>query len=266
MTASTTGPTGPTEPTGPGWPVRLATHAWNPHGSAGQALLLHGLGSDGGTMWRLASHLADRGYLVVAPDLRSHGRSPTAVDHRVATLTEDVAHLGAAWDLVVGHSLGGAIAAHLLARDDVEVASALLIDPVLELPDGVREDLRRELIADLHAADPAVIAAANPRWDRTDVERKVAAAALCPPSVVDRVLDHNRRWDLTALRGRWRARVHLLGADPAIGALLTERAAANLVDGGRITSATAVGAGHSVHRDDPATVLAAIDALLEPHP
>jgi len=207
----------PPATTGPVWPVRLNTHLWNPGGPAGRALLLHGLGSDGTTMWRLASHLADRGYLVAAPDLRSHGGSPSAADHRLGALTEDVAILGAAWDLVVGHSLGGAVAASLLARDDVEVSAALLVDPVLELADGSREPL-----------------------------------------------DHNPSWDLSLLRTAWRSRVHLLAADPARGALLGSATLDHLVDGVRTTGETVAGAGHSVHRDDPAAVLAAIDALLEP--
>jgi pimeloyl-ACP methyl ester carboxylesterase len=245
------------------WPVRLSTHVWNPSGRVGQALLLHGLGSDGATMWRLASHLADRGFLVAAPDLRSHGGSPTAEDHRVVALTEDVASLGAGWDLVVGHSLGGAVAAQLLAREDVEVGAAVLLDPVLVLDPVERERLRTELRRDVGILDPVQVAARNPRWDAADVERKVMAASRCSADVVDRVLDHNPSWDLAALRRAWRARVHLLAADPQVGALLSSATLATLVDGGRITGATLAGAGHALHRDDPIAVLAAIDAFLE---
>jgi pimeloyl-ACP methyl ester carboxylesterase len=253
-------------PSGPVWPVRLATHVWNPNGAAGQALLLHGLGSDGTTMWRLAAHLADRGYMVAAPDLRGHGRSPAADDHRLVTLAEDVAVLGAGWDLVVAHSLGGAVAAHLLARDDVAVSAALLIDPVLVLDPAAREPLRAAQRADVGRQEASDVAIGNPRWDATDVERKVLAASSCTPDVVDRVIDHNPDWDLIHLRGAWRARVDLLAADPALGALLDADTVAVLVDGVRTTGRTVAGAGHSVHRDEPAAVLAAIDALLEPTP
>lgn len=253
-------------PSGPVWPVRLATHVWNPNGVAGQALLLHGLGSDGTTMWRLASHLADRGYMVAAPDLRGHGRSPAADDHRLVTLAEDVVVLGAAWDLVVAHSLGGAVAAHLLARDDVEVSAALLIDPVLVLEPASREPLRAAQRADVGRQEVPDVAARNPRWDAADVERKVLAAGSCTPDVVDRVIDHNPDWDVTGLHGAWRARVHLLAADPHLGGLLAADTVATLVDGARTTGRTVADAGHSVHRDDPAAVLAAIDALLEPTP
>jgi pimeloyl-ACP methyl ester carboxylesterase len=247
-----------------GWPVRLSTHLWNPNGSAGRALLLHGLGSDGATWWRVASHLADRGYLVAAPDLRSHGTSPVADDHRLATLTEDVTLLGSGWDLVVGHSLGGAIAAHLLARDDVEVGRAVLLDPVLTLPDDdARDEVRATQRANVGRLEAAGIAADNPRWDAADVERKVVAAASVTPDVVDRVLDHNLGWDLVPLARLWRGRVHLVAADPSLGALLAPAEVAALSGGTQVTCETVVGAGHSVHRDDPAAVLAALDRLLE---
>lgn len=257
---------GATPPTGPVWPVRLSTDVWNPGGAAGQALLLHGLGSDGSTLWRIASHLADRGFLVAAPDLRGHGASPDAADHRIVTLAEDVAILGAGWDLVVGHSLGGAVAAELLARDDLPVARALLIDPVLEVDPLHREPLRAAQRADVGPLDPSAVAAANPRWDATDVARKVQAAAACAPDVVDRVVDHNQQWDVTGLRARWGARVHLLAADPAHGALLATPTLEALTDGQQVTGARVAGAGHAIHRDDPAAVLAALDRLLDEAP
>lgn len=246
-----------------GWPVRLSTHLWNPNGAAGRALLLHGLGSDGATWWRVASHLADRGYLVAAPDLRSHGTSPTADDHRLDTLAEDVALLGSGWDLVVGHSLGGSIAACLLARDDLEVGRAVLLDPVLRLPDEAREEGRTAQRANVGRLEAAAIAADQPRWDAADVERKVLAAAAVAPDVVDRVIDHNPGWDLVPLARLWRVRVHLVAADPTLGALLSPAELAALSGGTQVTSETIAGAGHSVHRDDPSAVLAAIDRLLE---
>ncbi|MEX1179047.1 MAG: alpha/beta fold hydrolase [Nitriliruptor sp.] len=253
----------PTVPTGASWPVRLSTHLWNPGGADGQVLLLHGLGSDGATWWRVASHLADRGYLVAAPDLRSHGGSPAAVDHRLATLAHDVAGVGRAWDLVVGHSLGGAVAAELLTRSDVEVGAALLIDPVLVLAEADRERVRLAQRADVGDLDRTAVAAAHPRWASADVDRKILAAARCAPATVDAVIAHNPAWDLTARAASWRTRVHLLAADPAAGALLAPETAARLTDGVQVTGTSVAGAGHSVHRDDPAAVLAAIDELLE---
>jgi pimeloyl-ACP methyl ester carboxylesterase len=243
-------------------PVRLQSHVWNPSG-AGRALLLHGLMSDGATWWRLAAELADAGWMVVAPDLRGHGRSPAGGRHDLATLAGDVAALGAEWDLVVGHSLGGAVAAWLLA-DHHPIGGAVLIDPVLRLEGAMREELRRRLRADAGGVDPAELARRHPEWDERDVWRKVLATRLTGPDVVDAVLDDNDPWDLTPLGERWLARVHLLAADPAKGATLRMELAERLAEEGPATTYEVVtGCGHSIHRERPEVVDGAVRRVLE---
>jgi pimeloyl-ACP methyl ester carboxylesterase len=255
-------------PTGSSWPIRLSTHVLHPNGTAGRALLLHGLGSDGLTWWRLGSQLADRGFLVLAPDLRSHGHSPTAHDHRIATLAGDVALLGGGWDLVVGHSLGGAVAAELLARPDLDITAAVLVDPALLLHPDDREQVRQHQRSDVGPLGGAQdLAARYPRWHPYDVERKLLAAAVVAPSVVDLVVDHNDPWDVTATADRWTSRVHLLAADPQrdelLGrALLDERLLASLTARGGVSGEVVVGAGHSIHRDDPDAVWRAVAEVL----
>jgi pimeloyl-ACP methyl ester carboxylesterase len=239
-------------------PVRLQTHVWNPLGQR-RALLLHGLTSDGACWWRLASELADAGWMVLAPDLRGHGRSPAAAAYDLPTLADDVELLGEDWHLVVGHSLGGAITAHLLARRDA-IEAAVLIDPVLQLG----SDVRAELHAGLRAEAGAVVSAArvraeNPTWDERDVQRKVLAAALCTPDVVDGVLADNDPWDLVPLVDDWIARVHLLAADPARGGMLDPALARRLgSEDGRVTAEVVDGSGHSIQRDRPEVVSAAV--------
>ena len=240
-------------------PVRLNTHLWNPMGQR-RALLLHGLGSDGSCWWRLASALADDGWLVLAPDLRSHGVSPTAADHTVAALAGDVALLGDGWDLVVGHSLGGAVAAELLT-DPTAAAAAVLVDPVLHLDADQHRQARAHLHGDVGELDPQAVAAANPAWDTRDVWRKVLAARRVTPDIVDAVFDANDPWDVTACAADWTARVHLLAADPGHGGMLAPDVADRLAQG-TVTTETVAGAGHSIHRERPDLLLETITTLL----
>lgn len=250
-------------PAGPSWPVRLHTRLWNPHGAAGRVLLLHGLGSDGDVWWWLASRLADHGFMVIAPDLRSHGASPTAVDHRLATLAEDVASLGSGWDLVVGHSLGGAIAADLLARDGSEIASAVLLDPVLRLPDELRVVARQVYGDEAEGLTIAGVAAANPRWSPRDVERKVVASRAITREAVELVIDHNDPWDVVAMAARWRAHVEVLAADPAHGALLDPATIDALPASSRLRVTTLPGVGHGIQREAHAALWETVTRALQ---
>jgi pimeloyl-ACP methyl ester carboxylesterase len=244
-----------------GTPVRLQTNVWNPLGER-RALLLHGLGSDGACWWRLASELAENGYLVVAPDLRSHGRSPATADHSLAAFAADVLLLGEGYDLVVGHSLGGSVAALLLTRPAF-ASAAVLIDPVLRLDLDRRERVLAELRADVGDLDPEAVQARNPGWSRRDVERKVLAARAVTPTVVDAVFAHNDPWDVLHAVGSWNARVHLLAADPEVGAALLPDHLAGLPAQASVTVETVAGAGHSIHRERAEVVTEAVRTVTQ---
>lgn len=236
-------------------PVRLQTHVWNPLGDR-RALLLHDLTEDGTCWWRVASELADAGFMVLAPDLRGHGRSPAAAGHHLATLAGDVALLGAQWELLVGHGLGGAVAAHLLAGA-VEVEAAVLLDPVLSLSDVQRASVAAQLRWPAGGVDPAALRAAHPGWHETDVQRRALAAGLCTPDVVDAVLADNDPWDVTGLLARWTARVQVIAADPDEGGLCDPAVVAAAGDV-RIGVELASGVGGGVHRQAPDLVRAAV--------
>ncbi|MEX0868094.1 MAG: alpha/beta hydrolase [Nitriliruptoraceae bacterium] len=243
--------------------VRLQTHVWNPAGDK-RALLLHGLGSDGTSWWRIASELARSGWMCVAPDLRSHGRSPGADDHRLDAMAADVALLGDGWDVVVAHSLGGAVAARLLDDGDTGrfTGGGVLIDPVLHVPDTAIEELRALVRADCGELDPAAIRQAHPRWHERDVQRKVLAARLVTPDVVDGTIDDNRPWDLTDTVARWRTPVHVLIAGNERASTVTSHARVALDANPAVTVTVVAGTDHSVHRDAPDVVLAAVDEVL----
>lgn len=251
---------------GPATPVPVALHVrvWNP-GAARRVLVLHGLGSDGGTCWRLADAVAAAGATAVVPDLRGHGLSPTTSDHRIAAYAADVALLSDAWDLVVGHSLGGSVLADLCARPGF-ARRALLLDPVLWLRPEARGPLKAGLATEIGGVlTHDALAASQPGWDAEDRHRKVLAAATVSRRTTDATVDQNDPWDVRGFVADWRCSVRLVAADPARGALLlpddVEEAAAAHPG---VTSTTIAGAGHSVHRDDPAAVLDLLREALPP--
>ncbi len=255
-------------------------------------LLLHGLTSAAGTWWRIASGLADAGYSVTAPDLRGHGASPRTERYRLAAYAADVAALrpdgpgpgvpgaGSAgsgdsgsgglgadrpWDLVIGHSLGAAVAVKVAESHPGWSRALLLLDPVLTVTENEHDGLLADLLGDLQQLDPEALLQANPRWDIEDAVQKVNAVRLVSPRVVESTVLDNPDWQLEDAVERVSAaiRVRALAADPARRASFTAETGERLTAGHpSFDYAVVPDAGHSVHRDDPARVLAEALALL----
>lgn len=83
-------------------------------------VLIHALASHSGSWEATAKALAAKGFRVIAPDLRGHGRSAHAPSYALAAFEQDLVELLDALGLhdvnLVGHSLGGHLALRLAAR------------------------------------------------------------------------------------------------------------------------------------------------------
>jgi pimeloyl-ACP methyl ester carboxylesterase len=104
------------------------------------ALALHGITSTSRTWLATARALGDRAALV-AVDLRGRGRSnelpgPCGLDVHASDMIAVLDVLGLERAVVVGHSLGAYIAARLARRHPDRVASLVLVDGGLTIPDS----------------------------------------------------------------------------------------------------------------------------------
>ena len=245
--------------------VQLATHEWPPGGDAAAggsvplAVLVHGVTGWWRTWWRVGPTLADAGWQVVAVDQRGHGHSPrlkavVTVRDLAADLASMIEELGRPVDLLIGHSLGGAVAAELaIARPDL-VRRLVLEDPpaisrVVDEPWLARQE------AEIAAArtDPDGEArrtlARNPSWLEDDARQDVEGKALADGAGIvasfragigTRVLELLPRLTLPAL---------LLLADEARSVFPPD---ARRQLAGRLPPAVeqvTFDAGHTVHRD-----------------
>jgi len=181
----------------------------------GVAVVVHGLGEHAGRYAELASHLNAWGWPVVAHDQRGHGSSEGRrgrLPHRAALLGDlarviDAAHTRHPGPvLLVGHSMGGLVAARFVAggledplpRWHRPVDTLVLSSPALDL--GVRT-CRRGLLTLMRvlAPDAAVGNGLVPEWISRDP--KVVQAYRNDPQVHDRItarlahfiLDEGRR-------------------------------------------------------------------------
>ncbi|KAK8152132.1 3-oxoadipate enol-lactone hydrolase [Phyllosticta citrichinensis] len=98
-------------------------------------ILHHGLGSSQNFYVPIVPALTAAGFRVVAFDTTGAARSPyTQVEQSIDTLAADVLgildHLSIPRAVVIGHSMGAIVAAHLAAKHAERIVAAVLIGPV----------------------------------------------------------------------------------------------------------------------------------------
>lgn len=153
------------------------------------ALLIHGIMTDGSSWGRIAPSLVERGYRVLAPDLRGHGQSPRSDDYAWPVFANDIAaHLGdAPIDIAIGHSLGGGVLGAL--SDRLSISRFIYVDPAWDLPVQGRPD-DPEMFAQMASGTDAEVMALFAAWP--EEERKIQLEAV-------------RRWDPETARGLLRS-------------------------------------------------------------
>lgn len=156
--------------------MKLHVHSW---GDAERvALLVHGASDDHTTWWRVGPAIAERGYRVLAPDLRGHGRSDRADRYRLADFGADlVESLPAGADVAIGHSLGALSLTKAVER--LAPLRAIYLDigwtPIKRI--GARFVPRTA----------EQIARMRPSWSERDVEVEVASDSRFDPEVITQV-------------------------------------------------------------------------------
>ena len=136
--------------------LRLCTCTWGTPAAEHVVLCIHGLLDHGGAWLPVAARLSRRGIMVVAPDLRGHGRSQHAPSYVWEDFLADVdatlRSLGHDRVILVGHSMGASLAAAIAAMRPERVRSLALIEPVVhddraDRPDDVMALMRTRIDA-----------------------------------------------------------------------------------------------------------------------
>jgi pimeloyl-ACP methyl ester carboxylesterase len=252
--------------------MALDAFEWLPPGDARPdapiAMLVHGVMGWHRTWWRVGPALAERGWHVVAVDLRGHGHSPpiegtVTVRDLAADVAEVIEGRGRTVDLLLGHSLGGAVALELAVGHPELAGRLVLEDPpaVNRVGDSAWLDtIAREVAAARHDFEGEVERAQerNPTWLAEDARQDIKARSLADgPGIIAsfgadigmRVADVLPDLELPTL---------LILADPNLSVYpepIRQRTIDSLPPNVRHV---VIAAGHTVHRDRFDEYLAAV--------
>ncbi len=213
-------------------------------------------------MWRYGVALADAGWRADAVDLRGHGAAPRALDYTIdayaADLAATVSDTGRAWDLVVGHSLGGAASVVSSAADPAWTSRLVLIDPAIRPTAHDLDVVRASQEAAFADPTPEAVRAEHPRWHEHDVELKALAARQASRWAVEQTSAQNDPWDVRSHLAEIAVPTRVLRSDPAVYSIMSDALVAEIVSANpNVTVSVVAGAGHSPHRDKPAETIAA---------
>jgi esterase len=114
--------------------VGLHYNEWGDSGP--DVLIIHGIMGTG-VRWDLFARSLLPDFHVIAPDLRGHGQSARAGSYQIADYARDmeqlIDHLELRHPIIVGHSLGGAIAMKLVGSGKISCSRLVIVDMGAEL-------------------------------------------------------------------------------------------------------------------------------------
>lgn len=132
---------------------RIYRQSWQPDGSlVGTVVLVHGYGEHSGRYQHVAAKLVDAGWGVFTLDHRGHGRSqgPRADVENLDWLLADVDYMvdeamaadGGRKPVLLGHSMGGSVAAAFALEHQERLTGLVLSGPALDVSDATPLPLR----------------------------------------------------------------------------------------------------------------------------
>ncbi len=240
-------------------------------------ILLHGL-SDNALSWNRLPMLLEVEYDVVMVDARGHGLSGldelgAGLDVQADDVVALIEQLNLVKPVLIGHSMGAALAGLVAARLPKVIRGVIMIDPPWRdeaeiIPSNGKERLDEATRAGFWKAKETdlqtLMARAkveNPGWDESEFSQWAKARQQFNPEALNSVMIRAFPWKEIA--PRLACPGLLITGDPEYGAIITPMLAGKIERLWRKGKVIHVPrAGHNIHRDQFAFVMQAVSTFL----
>jgi pimeloyl-ACP methyl ester carboxylesterase len=227
---------------------------WGDPSASKTAVALHGITANGGAFAKPAKLLAERGWRILAPDMRGHGESPRGDgDFSTTTLIADIARVVPPdADLLIGHSFGGYLAQTAILSGVFRPRALALEDPVSHFADksAPKAMLDWDEVNLPRSIDGLL--ALNPKWSRLDAAWKLLSLEQIRFDDARAAFAGNAPWDLRADARKIATLQPTSWILPAVSRFVPSDDQTRLirdVGAGAVSIVSEV--GHSIHRDAP---------------
>ncbi len=232
--------------------VPLNVMRWGDPSASKVAVAIHGITANAGAFARPARLMSERGWLVLAPELRGHGESPRGDgDFSTRSLLADLAAaVPAAPDVLIGHSFGGYLAQSGILNGVFRPRALVLEDPVSHFADQATPAAMLAWDEANLPRDIEGLLRLNPKWARLDAAWKVVSLEQIDFKDATAAFAGNAPWDLrpdAAKLVRFQPTVWVMPRESRFVPAADQERLRRDVGEGRLVILD--GVGHSVHRD-----------------
>ena len=244
--------------------VALNMMRWGRHDAAKTMVALHGITANGGAMTEPARLLAERGWQVLAPDMRGHGESGRGDgDFSFASLLADLTeNVPAEPDLLLGHSFGGTLAQLAVLGGILRPKALLLEDPVSHFANKATPKAMLDWDEANLPRDIDGLRQLNPGWSRRDAAWKLVSLEQIRFDDARAAFSGNAPWDLRDRATELVAKLPTVWVLPEVSRFVPDDDVARLRrDAGARAVAVVPGAGHSIHRDATAAFVDIVERV-----
>lgn len=213
-------------------------------------MLIHGMASDSSTWEPTEKLIKSKGYNVLSFDLTGHGDSPRRESYTFVNWVWDILDVMDAYpnvNRIVGHSMGGLLAAGVAART-ARIESMVLLDPLLHVPSSVMRFVVKKVMSNHKAASYDSLRKNHPTWAEPVVRNELVTLHKWDVRTLE-ALNPSEGWEIASGFLYDEKHAETVVYKPKHSFLIPQRYVSTLENQGvKVNVLPAV--GHSIHLDN----------------